>query len=209
MSHLFPLTPVFLDLAGKPITLLSGAPQMAAIAARLLDAGAGVRVVDPTPSAPVRDLSPGLRLIERKWRAVDMKGAALVIASADEDRPLKARASARSARAFFYMVDAPEMSDGLLGDSTISGAITIGMATGATPEPLAHVVRKRLETAAPGELAGFFAAAARLAPKAAEKFSDQESARKFWAAALQAAIAERPNDWRAWLTVRLDRARRR
>jgi uroporphyrin-III C-methyltransferase/precorrin-2 dehydrogenase/sirohydrochlorin ferrochelatase len=195
MAHLFPLFPLFLDLAGKPVLLLSGAPPMAQLAQRFLDGGAGVRVAHPAPSDAVRALTPAIRLIERKWNAADMRGAALIVAGPDETRPAKARASAKAARALFQMVGGPEFSDGVLGDVTLGGPMTIGLASSALPDGLAKALRKRVADAAPDRLSGFLAAAARAEGLAIKAFPESSAREKFWAATLALALKAKPTNW--------------
>ncbi|TPW02522.1 MAG: hypothetical protein FD124_3370, partial [Alphaproteobacteria bacterium] len=50
MTSLFPLLPVFLDLTGRAVVLLSAEAGLAPLARRFLDAGAGVTAIDPSPS---------------------------------------------------------------------------------------------------------------------------------------------------------------
>lgn len=213
MAHLFPLFPIFLDLAGRPVTLLSGAPAMARLAARLLDAGAGVRVADPKPSTEMRALAPPVKLIERRWRAIDMRGAALVIAGPEEPRPSRARSSAKAARAVFHMVQAPEESEAVLGDVAVSGPLTVGLAVGDLPPALGAVLRERVEQAAPAALAGFFAAAVRARRAADAALGEGDAQHRFWRSALDAAAKSRPEgplrDWDAEIAAALKKAGRR
>ncbi len=207
MAHLFPLFPLFLDLAGRPVVLLSGAPQLAPLAQRFLDGGAGVRVVHPEPSAAVRALAPALRLTERRWTAADLRAAALVVAGPDESRPAKARASAKAARALFHMLGGPEYSDGVLGDVTLGGPMTIGLAATTLPEGLAKALRKRVADAAPDRISGFLAAAARAEGLAVQAYPDADQREKFWAMALASALkiksASGPMNWDAFIDEKL------
>ena len=194
MAHLFPLFPLFLDLAGRPVVMLSGLPLMAPLAQLFLEAGAGVRVVSPNPSPQVRALAPAVRVSERRWTAADLRSAALVLAGPDETRPAKARASAKAARALFQMVGGPEFSDGVLGDITLGGPMTIGIAATSLPDGLSKALRKRVADAAPDRLSGFLAAAARAEGLAMQAFPDPAARERFWAGALAAALKTKPQD---------------
>lgn len=197
MAHLFPLFPLFLDLAGRPVVILSGLPAMAPLAQRFLEAGAGVRVIAPEPSAPLKALAPAVRLFERRWTAADLRSATLVLAGPDETRPAKARASAKAARALFQMVGGPEFSDGVLGDVTLGGPMTIGIAATSLPDGLAKALRKRVADAAPDRLSGFLAAAARAEGLAMQVFPDPAARERFWSSALAAALKAKPSEWPA------------
>lgn len=195
MAHLFPLFPLFLDLAGRPVVILSGLPAVAPLAERFLSAGAGVRVVALDPSPELRQLSPAVRISERRWTAADLRGAALVLAGPDEARPARARASAKAARALFQMLGGPEFSDGVLGDVTLGGPVTIGIAATALPDGLAKALRKRVAAAAPGRLSGFLAAAARAEPLVVKALPDPTARERFWAGALASALRAKEGDW--------------
>jgi uroporphyrin-III C-methyltransferase / precorrin-2 dehydrogenase / sirohydrochlorin ferrochelatase len=199
MAHLFPLFPLFLDLAGRPVVLLSGEAPMAPLAQRFLEGGAGVRVIAPNPSYAVQALAPALRLVARRWTAADLRGAALVVAGPDEPRPARARASAKGARAVFHMLGGPEFSDGVLGDVTLGGPMTIGLATTTLPEGLARALRKRVADAAPDRLSSFFAAAARADGLVVGAFPDAIIRDRFWATTLAKALKAKghgePIDW--------------
>ena len=191
MAHLFPLFPLFLDLAGRPVVLLSGAAPLAPLAQRFLEGGAGVRVIAPSHSPAMQALGPAIRLVERRWTAADMRAAALVVAGPDEPRPARARASAKAARALFHMLGGPEYSDGVLGDVTLGGPMTIGLASTTLPEGLAKALRKRVADAAPDRLSGFLAAAARADGLVVGAFPDPAQRERFWAEALGKALKQK------------------
>ncbi len=199
MQTLFPLAPVFLDLAGRPVLFLAADAACARAARAMLDAGAGVTLFDPAPCAEAETLAPPARLVRRRWRLSDVRAAALVVAGAGEKRPMRARLAAKGARAIFLMLETPALSDIVLGEIAARGPLALGVSSGGLPPALAHAVRERIEEAAPAPLAGFFEAAARLGPTLEAGLADPAG---FWRAALLAAITERPGDWAAWLRAR-------
>jgi siroheme synthase (precorrin-2 oxidase/ferrochelatase) len=203
LRNLFPLAPAFLDMAGRSAVFLSAGADLAGLAQTLLDAGAGVAGYDPLPSPEFTALQPGVRLTLRRWKAVDMRGAALVVAGPHEVRANAARTSAKAARAIFYMPGAPELSDIAFGASVSDERLAIGVSTPAAPIAVQEAVLTKLQASAPASLAGFLAAAARLAPLADRALPDSQLRDRFWAEATRAAFKSNPDDWAAWITARL------
>ncbi|MGE3143349.1 MAG: bifunctional precorrin-2 dehydrogenase/sirohydrochlorin ferrochelatase, partial [Hyphomonadaceae bacterium] len=160
MRGLFPHFPVFIDVMGRPAALLGGDATMAEIAQRLLDSGAGVAVFDPAPGVEISALEGHVRLHRRRWRAADLRGAALVIAAAGEPRPQRARLAAKGAQAIFCQIGAAAQSDSALGAVVLRGPLAIGVAAHGLAPELEAAMRGRLEAALPAGLAEFFAAAA-------------------------------------------------
>ena len=194
MASLFPLLPVFLDVAGRAAVLLAGDKACAGFARQLLDAGASVTMIDPAPSADAERLSPPARLWRRRWRAVDLRGAALVVAGVNEERPRRAQIAAKAANAIFLALGAADFSDVVLGEAAARGPLAMALAAPGLPPALNQVLRTRLEAVAPARLAGFLDAAARSGVHA-DDF-------QFWAAAVEAALSDAPSDWDQWLAAR-------
>ncbi len=206
MSGLFPFLPVFVDLAGRAAVLLSGGPELAPIARRLLDAGAGVTAVGREMSPAMTELAPSMRLLRRHWRPLDMTGAALVVAGANETRPARARAAAKAAGAIFTMPGASARSEVIFGAAATWGPVAIGVTASGLAPGLGEAMARRLEAAVPPSYAGFLAAAARLRAVIDRDIPDQENRDAFWRAAAAEAFDARPDDdggWDAWLKARL------
>lgn len=204
MTSLFPPLPVFLDLTGRAVVLLAGDAGAAALARTLLDAGAGVTVVDPAPSGEMRALAPSVRLIERRWRAADLAGATLVTAPRTEIR--RARQAARAARALFLAPGEPGFSDIQMGSAVAQGPLALGVfAAGAAPA-VGEAIARRIEAAAPPGYGGFLEAAARLADAAENALPDAVARDAFWRATAEAAFdharGDAPEDWDAWIVAR-------
>lgn len=206
MTSLFPLLPVQLDLTGRAAVLLSGEAELAPIARRLLDCGAGVTVFDKSPASVVSDLSPPVRLIARRWRISDLAGVALVVAGAAETRLARARAASKSARALFFTPNEPSVSDISLAAAVAGGALAIGVTGPGLPPEIGQAVATRFEQSALSGIGGFLAAAARAADKVESRIGDLAERTAFWRAATEAALAvgaASPADWDAWIDRRL------
>src|SRR5580704_13365695 len=78
--------PIFLDLSNLP-TVVIGAGRVATRKIRtLLKAGAAVTVISPKATAPIRKLAQAkrIRLLTRRYRKGDLRGARLVVAATDD-----------------------------------------------------------------------------------------------------------------------------
>lgn len=208
MACLFPPLPVFLDLIGRSVVVAAGDLRAAAFARACLEAGAGVSVIHPAPCEAIQQMGPHLRILLRRWRAADFRHASVVAVGADERRPGPARASAKTAKAIFLMLDGSAQSDVALGEVAARGPLTLGIATIGLPGPLAEALRDRIEAAAPHALTGFLEAAARAGDLAGGGL-DPAGRRRFWKAALAAAAKARPDgwapaDWDDWLSRRIE-----
>lgn len=207
MSSLFPLLPAFLDLTGRAVVLLSGEAGLAPLARRLLDCGAGVTVFDPSPAAEMSALRPSIRLVARRWRALDLAGAALVVAGAAESRLPRARAAARSARALFHAPHDPAASDVRLGAAIAGGTIAVGVTTPGLPSEVGQALASRLEVTTLAGYDRFLEAAARVSEKVAARLPDQDQQSAFWRATAEAAFEVKAIDasaWDRWIEARLN-----
>jgi uroporphyrin-III C-methyltransferase/precorrin-2 dehydrogenase/sirohydrochlorin ferrochelatase len=206
MRNLFPLAPIFLDLAGRSVLFLNGDAPLARLARSMLDCGAGITIIDAAPDGAFEALAPPARIVRRRWRAADFKGAALVIAGAGERRAQQAKASAKAARAFFYMAEAPELSDLAFGAIHTTEALAIGVSTPAAPGAVQDVVREKLAGTVPARFQGFVAAAADASGAVNRIMADADAQTRFWHEAANAAFEARPRDWRAWIIARAEKA---
>jgi uroporphyrin-III C-methyltransferase / precorrin-2 dehydrogenase / sirohydrochlorin ferrochelatase len=211
MSNLFPYFPVFLDLAGRAVVLLSGDEAAAALARSLIGSGASVAAFDAAPSDAMRALAPPVRLKLRRWRADDFKGARLVVAGVAEPRVQRARAAAHGAGAVFHLLDSPDQSDVALGGVAARGALAVGVAAQGAPPALAEALRERLEAALPHGLPEFLAAVSRARGEVERRIADPARRTAFWRALAAEAFAialESAAEWDALIADRLDGAAR-
>lgn len=195
MASLFPLLPVFLDLAGRAAILLSAEAACAPLARQLLEAGASVTLIDPAPSAVAEALSPPARLLRRRWRPTDLRGAAIVVAGPGERRAKRAQLAARASHAIFLTLGSADFSDVVFGEGAARGPLALALAAPGLPSALNQALLARLDVAAPARLAGFFDAAARSGARARDS--------GFWSDTLNAALIASPADWDQWLAERL------
>lgn len=210
MSSLFPLLPALLDLTGRAAVLLSGEAALAPLAGRLLDSGAGVTVFSPAPSPEMAALQPSVRISARRWRPLDLVGAALVVAGAAELRLGQARAAARNARALFHAPHDPAASDVRLGAAIAGGAIAIGVTAPGLPPEVGQALARRVEATALAGYGRFLDAAVRAGESALRRLPDPQTHSAFWRATAEAAFREGEHgeqaaarDWDAWIETRL------
>lgn len=203
MDRLFPFVPMFLDMTGRAAVLLSGREELAPLARRLLDAGAGVSVLDASPSAPIATLAPPLRLIRHGWTAADLDGAALVVAGPREARAPQARAAARRVGAIYVSASAAPEVDLSLGAAAAWGPVVIGVSAAGLAEGIGEAVAARLTAAAPDRYTDFLVAAARLNDEVAAAIESSPARNAFWRSAATDAFDAAPPDWDAWIRSRL------
>lgn len=203
MSGLFPFLPMFIDVTGRAAVLLSGADAMVPLARRLLDAGAAIKVVDPSPSQAMEAL--GVRLARRGWRPLDFEDAVLVVAGAREPRAPQARAAARHAGAIFAMPGAGAPADPAFGASAAWGSVSVGVHGGSLPGGVNEAIAARIDALAPPDYAHFLAAVERGRVQVESALAAPAARDAFWRAAASDAFAASPVDWDAWLRDRLSR----
>jgi uroporphyrin-III C-methyltransferase / precorrin-2 dehydrogenase / sirohydrochlorin ferrochelatase len=207
MTSLFPLLPVFLDLTGRAVVLLSAEAGLAPLARRFLDAGAGVTAIDPAPAAEMAALHPSLRILTRRWRSLDMHGATLVVAGSGETRAGRARSAARSARALFASLGDLAHPDVLLGSTVARGSLAIGVTAAGAAPGVGEAIARRFEASVPDGYGRFLEAAARVHEAVAGVMPDAAACKAFWQRVAEAAFEHEESadigDWDAWILARL------
>ncbi|MES1200413.1 MAG: NAD(P)-dependent oxidoreductase [Pseudomonadota bacterium] len=206
MSNLFPLFPVFLDLAGRAVVLLDGEEGAAPLARQFLAAGASVTVFDPAPSDAMRTLAPPVRLKLRRWKPADLTGARLVIAGPNESRPQRVLLAAHAVGAAFHWLGAGEQSDIALGGVSARGALSFGVSAPGVPAAVTDAVQARLEDALPEGFSDFLDAVQRAHAEVERALPDTDARDRFWTVLAKAAFAEKllsPAQWDAFIAARL------
>jgi uroporphyrin-III C-methyltransferase/precorrin-2 dehydrogenase/sirohydrochlorin ferrochelatase len=206
MLGLFPHFPAFMDLAGRPVVLLGGDAALAAVARSLISAGAGVSLFDPAPAPPALELAGPVRIVSRRWRSADLRGAALVIAGAGEPRPQRARNAAKNAHAVFAMLDAPHLSDVAFGAQVARGALSVGVNAAGLPPGIEDAVRERMAAAAPPHFASFLAAAFAARAMVEARLAHADARAQFWKQAAHEAMSAPQANWSAWIEAALARS---
>ena len=140
--------PIFLDLRGRPVLVVGAGPVGLRKARGLVEAGASVTVVAPVWLAEF-DALP-IRRIERRFRAADLDGAALVFA-ATGDRAVNRRigAAARRRGIFANIADAAGECDFIVPARLERDGIQIAVSTGGRSPRLAAELRQKLESVLP------------------------------------------------------------
>ena len=136
--------PVFLNLKDRPV-LVVGAGKVALRKARgLVEAGARVTVVAPQWREEFASLP--VRRVERRFRASDLAGHALVFA-ATNDRLTNHRigAAARARGVFANVADCAAECDFIVPARVASGKVQIAVSTVGENPRLAAELRRKLE----------------------------------------------------------------
>lgn len=136
--------PIFVDLRGKAV-LVVGAGKVALRKTRgLLEAGARVKVVAPRLEPEFETLP--VRLVRRKFRATDLRGAHLAFA-ATNDRAVNhcVAMEARKRGIPVNVADAPGECDFIVPARLRAGDLFIAISTGGRNPRRAAEVRRALE----------------------------------------------------------------
>src|SRR5512135_3514464 len=140
--------PVNLDLKNKPCVVVGAGSVAQRKVKRLLACGARVSVISPQAVAALGRLSDQgkIRLVDRKVRCGDLRGAALVIA-ASCDRSANALASSfcRKNNILVNVVDSPSECNFILPSIMKKGNLSISVSTGGLSPALSKKIRRDLE----------------------------------------------------------------
>jgi siroheme synthase-like protein len=136
--------PIYLDLQDQPV-LVAGAGQVALRKTRgLLRAGARVTVVAPQSDAAFAGLP--VRLVRRRFRISDLRGAVLVFAATDDRRVNHRIAIAAKARGMFANIADSAAECGFLVPARVErGGVQVAVSTGGVNPRLAAELRRKLE----------------------------------------------------------------
>jgi siroheme synthase-like protein len=151
--------PIFLDLDGKPCTVIGGGEVAARKARSLLAAGARVRVISPAVSAAMEELraAGAVEHVARGYRSGDLAGCALAFAATDDaEANAAAYQEATELGILINVVDNPAQCSFIVPSQVGRGPITVAISTGGASPALARRLREEVEQAVPpayGELA--------------------------------------------------------
>jgi siroheme synthase-like protein len=151
--------PIFLDLDGKPCTVIGGGEVAARKARSLLAAGARVRVISPELSAAMEELraAGAVEHAARSYRRGDLEGCALAFAATDDSEAnAAAYQEATELGILINVVDDPEQCSFIVPSQVGRGPITVAISTGGASPALARHLREQIERTVPpayGELA--------------------------------------------------------
>ena len=140
--------PLFLSIADRTAVVVGGGAVAARRVRLLVECGAHVRVISPSFSAEFDSLTgrPGLTLIQRPYRADDLQGAILALASTD-DAVVNQRVAqdARLGGVLVNVVDQPALCDFIVPSLVRRGDLTVAISTGGASPALAKRLREELE----------------------------------------------------------------
>lgn len=156
-----PGLPVVLQIEGRRCLVVGGGAVAARKVEALRRAGAEVTVVAPAvlPRLARRD---GVRVVRRRFRLGDLRGAATCIAATD-DPALQRRISAACRRLGIpvNVVDAPALCTFTLPAVVRRGDLVVAVSTGGRAPGFSRRVRETLEEAIPPAFGGFLRLLAR------------------------------------------------
>ncbi len=140
--------PVFLALEGKPCLVVGGGEVAFRKTETLLKSGATqVKVVAPLlhPGFAGLGKKGKLKLVKRKFRLSDLKGAAIVVCSTDSEEvnALVGKAAEKSG-ALVNVVDRPALCNFIVPAVFRNGSLTIAVSTGGASPALAKKIRIQL-----------------------------------------------------------------
>jgi uroporphyrin-III C-methyltransferase/precorrin-2 dehydrogenase/sirohydrochlorin ferrochelatase len=188
--------PLFFALGGRRAVVIGGSDAAAWKAELLSAAGAGVTVLAPDPCAELRALvddppAGAVDVVRRAWSPVDLAGAALVVAAAEDAEDAAAVFAAATALGVpVNVIDRPAFCTFQLGAIVNRSPLVVGISTDGAAPVLGQAIRSRIEALLPAGLARWAEAArswrthvARLAPGTAVR-------RRFWEAFAALALRE-------------------
>jgi len=140
--------PIFLNIQGKRSIVIGGGNVALRKIKMLLECGAKVTVISPAPRREISKLSEErtIRLMERVYKASDLKDAVIAFVCTDAKRVnRKAADEARKAGVFVNVADDPERSDFIIPSFFRRGNLTVAVSTSGASPALAKKIRARLE----------------------------------------------------------------
>ena len=139
--------PVALDLAHRRCLVVGGGAEALAKTQGLLEAGAEVHVVAPSPAPGFAALAgePRLTISRRHYQAADLVGVVLAFACDDDQDTNEALAQdARRTGVLLNVVDQPALCDFIMPAVLRQGSLTIAITTDGKSPALASHLREQL-----------------------------------------------------------------
>lgn len=169
------LYPVSMRLEGRPCLVVGGGEVASRKVRGLLAAGARVRVVAPAyPRRPA-----GVAWTRRRFRAADVRGAALVFACTDHPATNRRVAAVCGARAIpVNVADAPELCTFHVPAVVRRGPLLLAISTGGGSPALARRLRSRVRALLADGYAALAAEIGRLRRRALRDLPDPATRRR-------------------------------
>jgi uroporphyrin-III C-methyltransferase/precorrin-2 dehydrogenase/sirohydrochlorin ferrochelatase len=158
------MLPITLSVHGRPCLVVGGGSVALRKAHALLEAGASVAVVSPTPNAALEALAePGRLTLERRpYRDGEAAGYSLVFAATDSrETNLRVAADAEAAGIWINVADDPDLCSFHLPARVQRGALQVALASRGSAPFAVRRLRGVLEERLAPEWAEWMAAAAR------------------------------------------------
>ncbi len=152
--------PAFLKLSGRTVVLVGAGDVGRRRAEQLLDCGARLRVIDPSPTEQIRAAARDgrLTLVERPYRSGDLEGADLVLVATDDSQVNRAVwTDARARKAPINVADDPEKCDFIVPALVERGDLTVAISTHGKSPALAARLRRRFSAMLGSELGRYIA----------------------------------------------------
>ncbi|TAM46968.1 MAG: uroporphyrinogen-III C-methyltransferase [Acidobacteria bacterium] len=162
------MLPVMLDLRDRACLVVGGGEVGVRKAEGLLEAGALVTVVAPSPAAAVEALAAcgRLRLERRPYRAGEAAGYRLVFTATDSaETNRRVAADAEAAGIWANVADEPELCTFHVPARVRRGALQIAIASNGEAPFAVRRLRQLLDRRLAGDWAAWIAAAARFRPR--------------------------------------------
>jgi len=140
--------PLFMELDGRPVTVVGGGAVAERKVRMLLECGARVRVIAPEMTKELARLAAegGLEHEQRPYRKGDLAEAALAFVAVDDaDVSAAAAREAREAGVPVNVVDQPALCDFIVPSVLRRGRLAVAVSTGGASPAWARRIRERLE----------------------------------------------------------------
>ncbi len=160
--------PVFLDLSGRPCTVIAAGPQgeLDRKVEELLEAGARVTCIisAPSPFIEAAATKGDIHLQRRVYQNGDLRGAFLAIAATTGDATLSKRIAGEARRegVILNVIDAPDLCDWIAPATVKRGGLTVAVSTDGLSPAMARFVKNRVDEALPDEYGALLAVAAEI-----------------------------------------------
>lgn len=141
--------PVFLDIKGRPATVVGGGTVAERKVESLLLAGASVRVISPRATKRLEALADEgkITILKRKYTLGDLKGSFVAISASDSKEVNYAVfEEAKAANILINAVDDPEHCNFIVPSIVDRGGLIIAISTSGKSPLLAKTIRQDLES---------------------------------------------------------------
>ena len=137
-----------LDVKGKRCVVIGGGQVALRKAQSLLECGAAVEIISPALCPELEEFASNgsVKAALRPYRRGDLKGAALVIAAADDGEVNRGVSEEAEGLGIpVNVVDVPALSSFIVPSSLRRGDLTVAVSTGGKSPALARRIRAELE----------------------------------------------------------------